>query len=160
VDAIVCTPEQSRSLLKSLELPGEKLPGNRSQQLAELLTECLDVFAMCDAKLGCTDLVKHSNDTSDHGAIRQQLYWVPMAYHDRIDEGAGYYKTICESMGCPIILVPKRIVSFDFALIIDVSILQLESMCNPFIDSMIFCTPCGRHDTFSSLDLDSGYWLV
>jgi len=86
VDAIVCTPEQSRSLLKSLELPGEKLPGDRSQQHVELLTECLDVFAMRDAKLGCTDLVKHSNDTSNHGAIRQQLYWVPMAYHDRIDQ--------------------------------------------------------------------------
>jgi len=63
-------------------------------------------------------------------------------------------------MGWPIILVPKRMVSFDFALIIDVSILQLESMCNSFIDSMIFWTPWGRHDTFSFLDLDSGYWLV
>lgn len=73
VDAIVCTLEQSRSLLKSLELPGEKLPADQSQQLTELLTKYLDVFAMCDAKLGCTDLVKHS----DHGAIRQQPYRYP-----------------------------------------------------------------------------------
>lgn len=58
------------------------VPADQSQQLTELLTEYSDVFAMCDAELGCTDVVKHSIDTSDHGAIRQQPYQVPMVYRE------------------------------------------------------------------------------
>lgn len=81
------------------------------------MTKYSDVFAMCDAKLGCTDLVEHSNDTSDHGAIRQQPYWV---YHDRIDQmivqmkEQGIVRPSVSPWASLIVLVPKKNGEFRF----------------------------------------------
>ena len=114
VDAIVCSPERSRRLLESLELPSEKLRGGQSQQLTELLTDYSDAFALCDSELGCTDLVKHSIDTGDHRAIRQQPYRVPIVYREKIDQMVaemkeqGIVRPSMSPWASPVVLVPKK----------------------------------------------------
>ena len=52
------------------------------QQLKELLKEYSDVFALSDSELGCTDLVKHFIDTSEHRPIKQRPYTVQKLVYD------------------------------------------------------------------------------
>ena len=74
VSAVTQTPEWYGELIKSLEIPQNRLTDNKFQQLKRLLDELSDVFALSDSELGCTDLVKHFIDTGDHQPFIQQPY--------------------------------------------------------------------------------------
>ena len=74
VSAVTQTPEWYGELIKSLEIPQNRLTDNKFQQLKGLLDELSDVFALSDSELGCTDLVKHFIDTGDHQPFIQQPY--------------------------------------------------------------------------------------
>ena len=166
VDAIVRTPERTKNLLDSLELPCEKLPDDQSQQLTELLSDYSDVFALCDSELGCTDLVKHSIDTSDHCAINQQPYRVPIVYREKIDEMVaemkeqGIIRPSMSPWASPVVLVPKK----DGKLRFCVDYRRLNTLTKrdvyplPRIDDIL--DTLGKAKYFSSLDLASGYWQV
>ena len=54
-----------------------KLSNDQAIQLKTLVAEFPDVFALDDAKLGRTNLIKHSVDTGDHALIKLQPYHTP-----------------------------------------------------------------------------------
>jgi hypothetical protein len=66
------------SLIKALNLSSEKLSVEEQKQLHDLLEEFSDVFALFDAELGCTNLVKSIplilaiTDLSDGNPIEYQ----------------------------------------------------------------------------------------
>ena len=55
-------------------------------QLKSLVTEFPYVIALSDAELGCTGLIRHSIDASDHAPIKQQLYRTPIIRCSLISE--------------------------------------------------------------------------
>ena len=56
----------------------EKLSAE-GKQLQSLIAEFNDIFALDKLELGCTNLVEHTIETSEHPPIRQQPYHTRMA---------------------------------------------------------------------------------
>jgi hypothetical protein len=69
VKAVFNTPERIDQIVDALSLPVIKLSNDQASQLKALVTDFPDIFALNDAELGCTDLIKHSVDTGDHAPI-------------------------------------------------------------------------------------------
>ena len=52
--------------LKALDLPESKISLSEMNELKSLLKESNDVFALTDSELGCTNIPRHTIDTSSH----------------------------------------------------------------------------------------------
>ena len=108
------TPERAAKLMKSLELPREKLSEDQYQQLRELLEEYSDVFALSDSELGCTNLAKHVIDTGDHRAFKQQPYRTSVVHRNTIGQmvaemkDQGIIQPSISPWASPVVLVPKK----------------------------------------------------
>ena len=85
-----------------------------SAQVAELkalLQEYSNVFA---TELGCTDVLGHSIDTSDHRPIRLLHYQTPIAQRDAIKilvnqmQQQGMVRPSSSPWASPVVLVPKK----------------------------------------------------
>ena len=109
-----CSAERLDKLLEALGLPVDKLTKEWSEQLQELVRKYLDVFALSDEELGCTDVVKHVIDTGYHSPIRQQPYRVPVVYQEKISQmiaemqDQGVIRPSFSPWASPVVLVPKK----------------------------------------------------
>ena len=166
VETIPKTPERLHSLIEALNLSSEKLSVEKQKQLRDLLDEFSDVFALSDAELGCTNLVKHSIDTGENRPFRRQPYRTPIVRREVISQMTedmtkqGIIQPSMSPWASPVILVPKKDGSLRFC----IDYRQLNSLTKkdvyplPRIDDIL--DTLGEAKYFSSLDLASGYWQV
>ena len=54
--------------------------------LKELLSDFGDMFALSDAELGCTSVVKHAIETGNTAPIKQLAHCTPMCKREKISE--------------------------------------------------------------------------
>jgi hypothetical protein len=163
VKAVFNTPERIDQIVDALSLPITKLSSDQSSQLKALVA---DVFALNDAELGCTDLIKHSVDTGDHAPIKLRPYRTPIVRRALISEMVdnmrkqGIIQPSVSPWASPIVLVPKKDGTYRFC----VDFRRLNAVTKkdvyplPRIDDIL--DTLGESRFFSSLDLASGYWQV
>ena len=77
VQAVFNIPDRINQIVDALPLLVTKLSSDQAFQSKALIAEFPDVFALSDAELDCTDLIKHSINTGDHAPIKQQPYHTP-----------------------------------------------------------------------------------
>ena len=160
------TPDRISQIVDALLLPITKLSNDQVTQLKSLVAEFPDVFALSDAELGCTNLIKHSIDTGDYAPIKQQPYRTPIVRRALISEMVdnmreqGIVQPSVSPWASPIVLVPKKDGTYRFC----VDFRRLNAVTKkdvyplPRIDDIL--DTLGESKFFSSLDLASGYWQV
>ena len=166
VQAVFNIPDRIDQIVDALSLPVTKLSSDQAVQLKALVAEFPDVFALSDAELGRTDLIKHSIDTGDHAPIKQQPYRTPIIRRALISEMVnnmrreGIVQPSVSPWASPIVLVPKKDGTYRFC----VDFRRLNAVTKkdvyplPRIDDIL--DTLGESRFFSSLDLASGYWQV
>ena len=145
------------------------LGGSLSEEalkLKELLSDYGDVFALSDAELGCTSVVKHAIETGNAAPIKQLPYRTPMCRRGKISESIdsmqeqGVVKPSASPWASPVVLVPKKNGTLRFC--VDYrclnSVTKKDVYPLPRIDDIL--DTLGGMKYFSSLDLASGYWQV
>ncbi len=135
-------------------------------QLAELIGEFEDIFALNPAQLGHTNIVEHSVNTGDNMPIRQPPRRVPFALRAKVDEMVeemstqGVIQPSTSPWASPIVLVTKKDGSTRFC----VDYRRLNSVTKkdvhplPRIDDTL--DSLANQKYFTTLDLASGYWQV
>ena len=166
VQAVFNIPDRIDQIVDALSLPVTKLSSDQAVQLKALVAEFPDVFALSDAELGRTDLIKHSIDTGDHAPIKQQPYRTPIIRRALISEMVnnmrreGIVQPSVSLWASPIVLVPKKDGTYRFC--VDFCCLNAATKKDvyplPRIDDIL--DTLGESRFFSSLDLASGYWQV
>ena len=166
VRAVFPPPSRVAEILNALALPVTKLSRDQTSQLRSLVDEFSDVFALSDAELGCTGLIKHCIDTGSHPPIKQQPYRTPIirrAVVSRMVDNMreqGIIKPSVSPWASPIVLVPKKDGTYRFC--VDYRRLNAATKKDvyplPRIDDIL--DTLGDANYFSSLDLASGYWQV
>ena len=146
--------------------PPGRLTTTESLSLQNLITEYADVFALNDAELGCTSLVKHDIHTGNSAPIKQGMRRTPFVHRkiisDLIDRmlSQGVIRASSSSWTSPIVLVPKKNGGFRFCM--DYrrinGITKKDVYPLPRIDD-IFDT-LSKTKYFTSLDLAAGYWQI
>ena len=166
VEAISQSKERVEQLLQLLKMSSEKLLESQGQQLTQLIGEYSDVFALNDAELGCTNMVRHSIDTGDNPPVKQRPYRTPIVYRKTISQmidqmtEQGVIQPSMSPWASPVVLVPKKDGSQRFC----IDYRRLNSLTRrdvyplPRIDDIL--DTLGEAKYFSSLDLASGYWQV
>ena len=146
-------------ILNGLSLPATNLSSDQISQLESLVDEFSDVFALDDAELGCTGLVKHCIDTGSHPPIKQQPYRTPIVRRAIISKMVDNKPSV-SPWASPIVLVPKKDGTYRFC--VDYRRLNAATKKDvyplPRIDDIL--DTLGDSNYFSSLDLASGYWQV
>ena len=104
-------------LLDAFDLPVGGVSLEEMAQLKELLADAMDVFALDNSELGCTDLVQQVIDTDNHPPIKQQPHHTPVVYRERIAQMVdemqeqGVIQPSATPWASPVVLVPKKDVS-------------------------------------------------
>ncbi len=164
--AVECILGRIEQVCAELNLPLDTLSPGEATQLKSLVTEFSDVFALNDSELGCTDVLQHHIDTSDHPPIKQQPYRTPVARRQKVSEMIDAMEkqgviqpTVCP-WASPVVLVPKKDGSLRFC----VDYRRLNSVTRkdvyplPQIDDIL--DALGEAKYFSTLDLIAGHWQV
>ena len=157
--AVFNTPDRIDQVVDALSLPTTKLSNHQVTQLKSLIAEFSDVFALSDAELSCTGLIRHSIDTSNHAPIKQRPYRTPIICRALISEMVdnmhkqGIVQPSVSPWASPIVLVPKRERTHRFCISVNKYVYPL-SRINNVLDTL------GESKFFSSFDLVSGYWQV
>ena len=156
--------EQLRPLLE-LDMSSD-ITDEQKQQLEDLLKENADVFALSNADLGCTTLVKHRIETGEHLPVRQQPYRAPYAHRGQISNliddmlAQDVVQPSNSPWASPVVLVPKKDGTSRFC----VDYRKLNSVTKkdvyplPRIDDIL--DTLGQAHYFTTLDLASGYWQI
>ena len=114
VQATCNSPDKIEENVDALSLPATNLSADQMSQVKALIAEFPDVFALSDAELGCTNLIKHCVDTGDHLPIKQQPYRTPIVRRALISEminemcEQGIVQPSVSPWASPIVLVPKK----------------------------------------------------
>ena len=148
--------ERSRTLLNDDE----------AEQLTDLLLEYSDIFAVNDADLGRTGIIKHKINTGSAAPIRQHPRRLPTWQQTEADKQVGEMleKGINEPSASPwsspVVLVRKKDGTMRFCIdyrkLNDVT--TKDAYPIPRIDDTIQSLAGAKW--FSTLDLASGYWQV
>ena len=159
-------PSVPGHLLDLFERSSNLLNPDERSQLAELLTEFADVFAVSSDDLGHTSLVTHTINTGSSQPIRQPARRLPLhkrAEADTLIKEMLQKKVIEPSSSpwvSPIVLVKKKDGStrfcVDYRKLNDVTV--KDSYPLPRIDDCLDALAGCKW--FSTLDLCSGYWQV
>ena len=160
-------PESRQSLLEPLLHVGcDSLQSDEQAEVKELLLQAHDVFALDDSELGCSAVVEHHIDTSDHHPIKQQMRRTPFVQRELIAQliqkmrEQGIVKPSTSPWSSPVVLVPKKDGTTRFC--IDYrrlnSITKKDVYPLPRIDDIL--DTLGGCKYFSTLDLSSGYWHI
>jgi hypothetical protein len=116
-----CSQENS-ILLADLDI-GD-LASEETNQLLALLNDYKHCFAECSGELGCTDLVEMQITTTSDKPVYCKPYRLPykenVIVQEKVDEllSAGIVRESNSNYASPTILVKKKVVTIDFALII------------------------------------------
>ena len=86
IDCPSVSPEKLERLMAELQLSPGDLTQDQFQQLQELISDSVDVFALDDSELGCTSLVQHRIETGNQSPIKQPTRRVPFVYRNKIAE--------------------------------------------------------------------------
>ena len=78
------TKERRQRLCEALRFHEAPLGLEQRDELVQLVIRYHDVFALDDAELGATDIVKHAIDTGDQPPIKQYARRVSFALRDRM----------------------------------------------------------------------------
>ena len=114
------SPERLERLMAELQLSPGDLTQDQFQQLQELISDSVDVFALDDSELGCTSLVQHRIETGNQSPIKQPIRRVPFVYQNKIAEMVesmekqGVIKPSTSPWSSPVVLVPKKDGSLRF----------------------------------------------
>ena len=153
-------------LLAMLNFSKDELSLVEYEKVRKFLYSNMDVFALDDTELGCTRLVKHEIDTSDHPPMKQHFRRVPFVHHEKISQmiddmlEKGIIQPSSSPWASPIVLVPKK----DGQLRFCVDYRKLNSVTKkdqyplPRIEDIL--DTLGGMRYFSTLDLASGYWQI
>ena len=138
------SPEKSGNVnnLDICELDNLSVPREHKNEVIDLITKNVDLFANTDVQLSHTDTVRMKIDTGEHPPIKLKPYRTQLNNRKVID------KAIDEMLGANII---ERSRSLN-------KITKSNSYPLPVIDDILALL--GRAKYFSSLDLKSGYWQV
>ena len=155
--------ERKQKLLKALELDQRNLTREQIGDLKTVMLEASDVFA---SELGCTNLVRHTIDTGDSPPIKQQPYWTPMIYCERMAkmiedmQAQGVVQPSSSPWASPVVLVPKNDVTARFC--IDYRRLNTISRKDvyplPRIEDIL--STLGEARYFSTFDLATEFWQI
>ena len=175
--------ERRKQLLEGLSLQDTGMSRGEEQQLTDLVSEFMDIFALCSSELGRTTVVKHHIDTGDHRPVRHSVVKhhidtgdhrpvrqpprrVPFALRDTVTKlveemlEQGVIVPSSSPWASPIVLVMKKDGSTRFC--VDYRKLnattKLDVFPLPRIDESLDLLSGTQY--FTSLDLASGYWQV
>ena len=153
-------------LLTKIKLPADSLTDSEVLSLQELIKENADIFALTDAELGCTTLVKHCIQTNDHAPIKQGVRRTPFVHRKTISGlidrmlKQGVIRPSSSPWASPIVLVKKKNGEFRFC----VDYRRLNAITRkdvyplPRIEDILDTLSGTKY--FTSLDLAAGYWQI
>ena len=162
------SPEKSGNVnnLDICELDNLSVPPEHKNQVIDLITKNIDLFANTDVELSHTDTVRMKIDTSEHPPINLKPYHTQLNNRKVIDKaidemlGANIIERSRSSWSFSVVIVDKNDGSKRFC--VDFRKLNKITKSNsyplPVIDDIL--AVLGRAKYFSSLDLKSGYWQV
>ena len=158
--------EQRKSSESFVDLSNSNLTSVQKSQLADLLQEFRDVFALKPEELGRTSLIQHEIDTGDNPPIRLRPYRAAQEQRERIAENINdmlardIIQPSTSPWAAPVVLVKKKDGTDRFC--VDYRKLNEVTKKDSFPLPRIDDTLDALHGTqfFSTMDLMSGYWQV
>jgi len=140
-------------------------PADRSS-LRALLLENHDVFAITSEQQGYCDVAPHTIDTGSHPPIRQPAYRVPYRHRTELQTllssllHKGVIQPSSSPWASPVVLVPKK--DGSLRLCVDYRKLNKVTVADAYplprvddtLDAFAGC------DTFTTLDMATGYWQI
>ena len=168
INAITVGSDRERSvqIQKLLTVNQLEIQDSEREQLAELIMDFEDIFALTPSELGHTNVVEHTINTGDSAPIRQPPRRIPFALRTKVDEmveemeSQGVIQPSTSPWASPIVLVAKKDGSTRFC----VDYRRLNSATKkdvyplPRIDDTL--DSLANQKYFTTLDLASGYWQV
>ena len=166
VNALLNTSERYDTLMKVLDLPDDVNP-SEMKEFNELMEKSIDIFALDDSELGCTNVTSHRIDTGDHQPMKQMPYQTLIIYRDKITqmvndmEKRGGVRPSSSAWASSVVLVSKKDGSLRFC----VDFRRLNSIKKKmFIHFLVWTISwiltLGNARFFTTLDLALGYWQV
>ena len=164
--SIELTRERKRELCQQLRIEETPITLEQRDDLTQLLFSYHDVFALKDAELGTTHLVKHSIDTGANPPIKQYARRMPHSLRSQVKEllwdllSRGVIGPTRSPWASPVVIVRKH----DDSLRLCVDYRKLNAITKvdvfplPRIDDCLDSLRGNTH--YSTLDLMSGYWQI
>ena len=149
-----------------MDLSNSNLTNVQKSQLADLLQEFGDVFALKPEKLGCNSLIEHEMNTGDNPPIPLRPYraaqerrkWIAKSVNDMLAKNIIQPST--SPWATPLVFVKKKDGTDRFC--VDYQKVNKDTKKDSFHLPCIHNKLNALHGTqfFSSMDMMSGYWQV
>ena len=85
--ALLEASDRTQQVMEQLNVEWSNTSAKESAELASLITEFSDVFAINAMEVGHTNLVQHHINTADHAPVKQAPRRVPFSLRTKVEEG-------------------------------------------------------------------------